>query len=122
MAVSKDFRDVRAWQLAHQMDLRVTLFLCSPEFRRQFKNCEQLRDAAHSGPRSIARGHERLRPKEFADFVRVARGSEEQVLKHLIDAHGQTLITTDELVINRRLARRAMRAANRLIRYLEAAE
>ena len=94
----------------------------SPEFRRQFRNCEQLRDAAHSGPSCIARGHARLKPREFADLVRVAKGSEEQVLKHLIDAHGQTLITTDELVINRRLARRAMRAANRLIRYLEAAE
>ena len=122
MAGSKDVRDIRAWQLAHQMNLRVALFLGSPEFRRRFRNCEQLRDAAHSGPSSIARGHARLKPKEFADLVRVAKGSEEQVLKHLIDAHGQTLITTDELVINRRLARRAMRAASGLIRRLEATD
>ena len=41
------------------------------------------------------------------------------MLHHLIDAHDQRLITTDELIINERLAKRAMRAASGLIRSLE---
>src|SRR5687767_3384358 len=119
MAGFKDFREIVAWQLAHQLKLRVDLFLGTPEFRRQYKFCDQLSDAARSGPRNIAEGHARFKHKEFAQFVRVAKGSEAEVLNHLIDAHDQRLITTDELQINERLAKRAMKAAAGLIRYLE---
>lgn len=51
--------------------------------------------------------------------MRVARGSESEVLNHLIDAHDQHLITSDELLINEQLVKRAMIAASGLIRYLE---
>ena len=115
----KDFREIVAWQLAHQLKLRVDLFLGSPDFRRQYKFCEQLSDAARSGPRNIAEGHGRFKHKEFAQFVRVAKGSEADVLNHLIDAHDQRLISTDELVIAEQLTKRAMQAAAGLIRYLE---
>ena len=119
MATSKDFRELIAWQLAHQMDLRVEVFLACPEFRRHFKCCKQLGHAARSAPRHIAEGHERSAHKEFAHLVRLAKASEAEVLKHLVDAHGQRLITTDELTINTQLAKRAMRSASGLIRYLE---
>src|SRR5688500_15417887 len=119
MAAFKDFREIIAWQLAHQMKVRVDVFLYCPEFRRHFKFCEQLSDAARSGPRNIAEGHARFKHKEFAQFVRIAKGSEAEVLNHLIDAHDQRLITTDELQINEHLTKRAMKAAAGLIRYLE---
>lgn len=119
MAAFKDVREIVAWQLAHQMHLRVDVFLACPDFRRHFKCCERLSDAARSGPRNIAEGHARFTHKEFAQCVRVAKGSEAEVLHHLVDAHDQRLITTDELIINERLARRAMKAAAGLIRYLE---
>ena len=51
--------------------------------------------------------------------MRNARVFEIQVLNHLIDAHDQRLISTDELLINKLLAKRALRAASGLIRYLE---
>jgi four helix bundle protein len=119
MPASKDFRELTAWQLAHQMDLRVEVFLACPEFRRYFKCCKQLGDAARAAPRHIAEGYERSTHQEFAHFVRMAKESEAAVLKQLVDAHGQRLITTDELTINSQLAKRAMRAASGLIRYLE---
>jgi four helix bundle protein len=119
MAGFKDFREIIAWQLANQMKLRVDVFLGCPEFRRHFKFCEQLSDAARSGPRNIAEGFARFKHKEFAQFVRIAKGSEAEVLNHLIDARDQVLITADELIINERLAKRAMKAASGLIRYLE---
>jgi four helix bundle protein len=119
MAAFKDFREIIAWQLANQMKLRVDVFLGCPEFRRHFKFCEQLSDAARSGPRNIAEGFARFKHKEFAQFVRIAEGSEAEVLNHLIDARDQLLITGDELIINERLAKRAMKAASGLIRYLE---
>ena len=57
--------------------------------------------------------------KEFAQFLRIARGSLGEVLNHLIDAHDQRLITEDELMITERLAKRAIKATTSLIRYLE---
>src|SRR5918993_1480291 len=119
MAPLKEFRELAAWRLAHQMNLRVDVFLGCPEFRRHFTSCRQLYDAAQSGPRSIAEGSAKLRHKDFAQLVRHARDSEIQVLNHLIDAHGQRLISTDKLLINKLLAKRAVRAASGLIRYLE---
>src|SRR5688572_32569139 len=54
MAPLKEFRELAAWRLAHQMNLRVDVFLGCPEFRQHFKSCQQLCDAARSGPRHIA--------------------------------------------------------------------
>jgi four helix bundle protein len=119
MAGFRDFRDIVAWQLAHQLKLRVDLFVGSPEFRLRYRFCEQLSDAARSAPRNIAEGYGRFKHKEFAQFVRIAKGSEAEVLNHLIDAFDQRLITTDELAINEQLTKRAMQAAAGLIRYLE---
>jgi four helix bundle protein len=114
-----DFREIVAWQLAHQLKLRVDLFLLSPDFRRHYRFSEQLSDAVRSGPRNIAEGFGRYRHREFAHFVRIAKASEAEVLNHLIDAQDQRLITADEFQITERLTKRAIKAANGLIRYLE---
>ena len=119
MAGFKDFREIVAWQLANQLKLEVDRFLARPEFRQRFKFREQLDDAVRSGPRNIAEGFARFKHKEFAQFVRIAKGSEAEVLNHLIDARDQRLITQDELLMTEHLIKRAMKAANGLIRYLE---
>ena len=119
MAGFRDFREIAAWQLAHQLKLRVDLFLLSPDFRRHYRFSEQLSDAVRSGPRNIAEGFGRYRHREFAQFVRIAKASEVEVLNHLIDAQDQRLITTDEFQITEHLTKRAIKAANGLIRYLE---
>lgn len=119
MAGFKDFREIAAWQLANQLKLEVDRYLARPEFDRRFKFCQQFDDAARSGPRNIAEGFARFRHKEFAQFVRVAKGSEAEVLNHFIDAHDQRLITKDELLASEHLAKRALKAANGLIRHLE---
>jgi four helix bundle protein len=119
MAAIEDVRETRAWRLAHQLHLRVELFLGSPDFRYQYDHCDQLHNAATTGPRQIADGSSRLKPREFASCVRAAKRSEREVLRHLESAHAQRLITGDELLINRQLIRRAMKAAAGLIRDLE---
>jgi four helix bundle protein len=119
MAGFRDFRDIVAWQLAHELKLRVDLFLLSPDFRRHYKFCDQLSDSVRSAPRNIAEGFARFRHKEFAQFVRIAKGSEAEVLNHLIDARDQRLITDDEFLMTEHLTKRALKAANGLIRWLE---
>ena len=119
MAGFRDFREIVAWQLAHQLKIRIDAFLCRPDFQRKFKFCEQLSDSARSGPRNIAEGFARYKHKEFAQFVRIAKGSEAEVLNHMIDAYDQHLVTKEELLFTEHLTKRALKAANGLIRWLE---
>jgi four helix bundle protein len=119
MPVFHDVTEIAAWQLAHRLNLRVDLFLLSPDFKRHYRRADQLSDAVRSGPRNIAEGFGRYHHREFAHFVRIAKASEAEVLNHLIDAQDQRLITADEFQITEHLTARAIKSANSLIRYLE---
>ena len=120
MAGFKRFEEIIAWQLSNQLKLHVDECLNQPGFKRKFKFIEQLGDAARSAPRNIAEGHMRgFKHKEFAHFLRIARGSLGEVLNHLIDAHQQRLISDEELFCMERLAKRAIKATTSLMRYLE---
>ena len=120
MAGFERFEDIIAWQRAHELKLRVDVFLARPEFRRKYKFVDQLSDAVRSAPRNIAEGHMRgFKHKEFAYFLRVARGSLGETINHLIDSHEQKLITQPELTQCVSLARRAIKATTRLMQYLE---
>ena len=120
MAGFRKFEEIIAWQLAYQLKISVDAFLARPDFKRQFKFVAQLSDSVRSGPRNIAEGYMRgFKHKDFARFVRIARGSEGEVLNHLKDAYDQQLISRDELELTERLAKRAIKAATGLIRYLE---
>lgn len=119
MAGWKDFREIVAWQRAETVKLRVYELLERPRIRRDFRFLDQLRDAARSAPANIAEGFGRFGNKEFARFARIARGSEQEVLNHLIDACDQRLITDDELRIEEHHLRKALDAAAGLIRHLE---
>lgn len=119
MSIDHDVTEVIAWQLAHKLNLRVDLFLLSPDFRRHYKQVDRLSNAARSAPHNIEKGFVEDRCS-FAHRLRLAKGSQLEVMDHLIDAHEQRLITNDELLIAQRLMRRSIRAANLLIRSLEA--
>jgi four helix bundle protein len=119
MAGWKDFREIVAWQRAESMKLRVYAFLERPKVRRDFRYCEQLREAARSAPANIAEGFGRFGNKEFARFVRIARGSEMEVLNHFVDAKDQRLLTDDELCVEEHFIRGALKAAAGLIQHLE---
>jgi len=119
MAGWKDFTEIAAWQHARALKLQVDVLLRKPEIAADFRFRSQVSDAARSGPRNIAEGFARFSNREFARFVRIAKASESEVVNHLIDAFDQGLITEDELVTTRHLARRAMGAAIGLIQHLE---
>lgn len=120
MAGFKKFEEIIAWQLSHELKLRVDVFLQRQEFKRKYKFVDQLSDAVRSAPRNIAEGHMRgFKHKEFAFFLRTARGSLGETINHLIDAHEQMLITETELIGCVRLAKRAIKASTGLIQWLE---
>lgn len=119
MAGWRHFRDITAWQHARALKIMADGFLRQPQFKREYKFCDQLSDAARSGPRNIAEGFGRFGNKEFARFVRIAKGSEAEVLNHFIDAHDQRLITDEELREGEHAALKALKAAVGLIKHLE---
>ena len=96
MAGWKHFQEIVAWQLARDLKIRVGGYLSRPEFKRRFRFSDQLSGSARSGPANIAEGFGRHGNREFARFARIAKGSEAEVLNHLIDADDQGLLTDEE--------------------------
>jgi four helix bundle protein len=115
----KHFQEIVAWQLARDLKIEVDSYLARPEFKRRFRFSDQLSDSARSGPANIAEGFGRHGNREFARFVRIAKGSQAEVLNHLIDAQDQGLLTPEEFRHAEHSANRAMKAAVGLIRHLE---
>ena len=119
MAGWRDISEIAAWQRARELKIKIDGLLSRPEFARRYKFCDQLGDSARSAPRNIAEGFGRFGNKEFAQFTRVAKGSEVETLNHLIDAHDQKLLSDDEFNELEHITRTALKAAVGLIRHLE---
>jgi len=115
----KDFRDIAAWQYARDLKLHVDALLERPNIRARYRLHDQLYEAVRSAPANIAEGFGKYGNKEFARFARIAKGSEVEVLNHLIDLHDQRLISQNELILAEHSARRAIGACTGLIRHLE---
>jgi len=113
------FEDLVAWQLAMQLQTIADRYCEKPTIRRDVKFLGQLSDSAASGPRNIAEGFGRYYHPEFARFARIAKASEEEVLNHLYRARNKSYITLVEFEDGVHAARKALKAVNGLIRYLD---
>ena len=114
------FEDLVAWKLAVELQQVANRFCDRPPIKRDFKFRDQLSDSAASAPRNIAEGFGRFHHPEFARFARIARGSEQEVLNHFYDAHRRGFISDADLAAGEHAARKALKALNGLIRYLDA--
>jgi four helix bundle protein len=114
------FEDLVAWKLAVQLQELADAYCRKPPIAQDFKFREQLADAAASGPRNLAEGFGRFYHPDFAKFARIAKASEEEVLKHFLDAKRKGYITLVECDDAAHAARKALKAVNGLIRYLDA--
>ena len=119
MAGFRDFREIVAWQRSREVRRLAYLLLKRPEAAADFKFRDQLRDAARSAPRNIAEGFARYRHKEFAQFVRIAKGSMGEVLDAFIDAVDNGYLPAADFPPHEHACKSALSAINGLIRYLE---
>jgi four helix bundle protein len=119
MAGFRDFREIAAWRLSREVKLLAYALLERSQVARDFEFRDQLRDASRSAPRNIAEGFARYKHKEFAQFVRVAKGSMGEVLDAFIDAVDNGYITPAEFAQYEHACKKALGAINGLIRYLE---
>ena len=102
-----------------QLQTMIDRICARASIRSDLKFHSQLSDAAASGPRNIAEGFGRYRHPEFARFARIAKASEQQVLNHLYRARNRAYITPAEFEDAAWTARKALKAVNGLIRYLD---
>jgi four helix bundle protein len=115
----RSFREFSAWQLAYALR-RAVRPLCGRILRaKDFKLHGQIREAARSAPRNIAEGFGRYTHRDFARFVRIAKASEVELLNHFQEAFDSGHMTAVERRDLEHAAKKAIKAANGLIRYLE---
>jgi len=119
MAGARRFEDLLAWQLASELSEDVSTLTAKPRVARDRKFCEQIEAAAASPPANIAEGFGRFSPREFARFLRIARGSLLETRNHVLKAKANGYITEAESAGLLRLQSRATGAVTRLLRYLD---
>ena len=115
---ARDFTELAAWQLAHELRALVIAITAKSPARNDVRYCSQIRDAARSAASNIAEGFGRFRHRDFAHFLRMAVASLNEVRDNLIDGHLRRYVTDDELSRGTSLSKRAIGATTRLIRYL----
>jgi four helix bundle protein len=86
---------------------------------RDFEFRNQIRDSAGSSPRNIAEGHGRFKPRQFAQFLRIARGSLQETRNHLQDGQTRNYFRAEDANKRLVLQKRALAGTTRLIKYLE---
>jgi four helix bundle protein len=114
--------DLDAWKLASELRDRTRRLTEAGRFSRHPWLNSQLARASQSACANVAEGFGRYQPKDFARFLRVARGSLLEATEHLENARQLRLITEPELDELSQLANRAVGAVTRLIRYLDRAK
>jgi four helix bundle protein len=74
MGVSR-FEDLRVWQLAKQYCDLMFEITERPEFQRQIVLADRMKKTAVQTVEAIAEGFERETSRDFANFARIAKGS-----------------------------------------------
>jgi four helix bundle protein len=116
--MARDFTELAAWQLSDELRRVVIEITARPNVARDFRFCNQCKDAASSAPSNIAEGFGRWSHRDFARFLQIAIDSLKETRDHLIDGHARGYISSEELAAATRLAKRANAACAGLIRYL----
>ncbi|RPI51225.1 MAG: four helix bundle protein [Acidobacteria bacterium] len=86
-----------AWQLAWELKERVQAFTATEPAARDRKFCEEIRESARSAPDNISEGFYRFNPPDFANFVRIARGSVGEVRNQLKHARSRRYLSEERL-------------------------
>ncbi len=92
----KDFRDLKVWERAHQLTLRV--YKVSAHFPREelFGLISQMRRCSASIGANIAEGCGKCGNNEFQRFLQIASGSASELEYHLLLARDLHFLTETE--------------------------
>ena len=109
---SPAFESLRVWHLARQLTVQVYSVSGRDPFARDFGLRDQICRASISVMSNIAEGYERANRKEFAHFLRIARGSAAEVRAQLyaaedleyVDAETARQLRSEVLALSKQLA------------------
>jgi four helix bundle protein len=121
MAVRR-YQDLEAWQLADELKREVYALVASSPAKNDRRFCQQIFDAAASGPSNLSEGFGRYAHAEFARFSRVAKASILETHNHVGDGYDRGYWSADTRDRVQQIADRAAGATTRLIAYLDVTE
>jgi four helix bundle protein len=107
----KNPEEFDAWKLSWELKERVVAFTATDPAARDRKCCEEILESARSAPDNIAEGFYRFNPPDFANFVRIARGSLGEGRNQLRHAHSTQV--SDRLRVQR--TQSSLSARNRCV-------
>ncbi len=101
-----DFRRLEVWRAAHQAACEVYRLSASWPLDERFGLTSQIRRASVSVVSNIAEGAGRMSDRELCRFVRIARGSNQEVLAQVLIAESLGFLAPDEVTTLRRRVER----------------
>lgn len=83
MSKFSSFEEIKAWQKAHEITLKIYKITTNDKFAKDYGLRDQIQRSSVSIMANIAEGHGRRSNNEFANFLNIARGSVAETLSHL---------------------------------------
>jgi len=111
----RNFEDLVCWQLSHELKCEVLAVIASPPASRDFDFCTQIRKSSRSAPANISEGFGRYAPRDFANYLRIAKASLQETRNHLIEARDRGYIRNPLYSRLLHLARAAEKATTGLL-------
>jgi|RhiMetdeSRZDD1v2_1073273.scaffolds.fasta_scaffold2250678_1 four helix bundle protein len=122
MSGARKFTELAAWQRGYELMVICQELLERPAISRDARFRTQLADASSSIPRNVAEGFGRFRPGENAQYVRVAKGSAQEVMSLLLEARKKGYVSQAEFPRLETAANRSIGTLVRYVQYLERAK
>lgn len=115
---ARHFTELDAWKLAVQLRGQVFDMTSTAQVRADRDFWDDIRRAARSAPNNIAEGFGRFRPREFRRFLKIARGSVNEVQNRLLEGRQLGYWTEGGFADAWTSSRRTAAAIASLMRYL----
>lgn len=93
--MTQSFKDIVAWQRAHQFVLLVYKFTRTFPVEERFGLCSQFQRAAVSIPANIAEGYRKLSKADKLRFLNIAQGSLEECRYYILLSKDLNYISED---------------------------
>ena len=109
---------MEAWKLARELKKDASKISKKFPIEERYSLISQIIRSSRSVTANISEGYGRNNYKETIHFCRMARGSLEETLNHLIDAFDEEYITNEELKIFKEKVDICLKVLNGYIGYL----
>lgn len=122
MATIKRFEEIKAWQKARALNIKVGNIIDKGQFNRNFRLINQIEGSADSIMDNIAEDFERNGNKEFIQFLYVAKGSCGEFRSQLYRALDRKYINQEEFDELYEISIEIIVMLQKLVNYLEQSE